>query len=219
MSKRIRLFLLNTVLFPRMELPLHVFEERYKQLVAECLADDQPFGVLLIREGAEVGDRDAETYEVGCTTRIENAAPTEGGRLMILTRGERRFRILETDEAEPYRSATVEYPVDELSEVPEALFERASEGYRQIAKLRAMTEGVFQRDPPVSTAPGVLADRIGAAAAGMVPPSDLQRLLECFDVRERLEAAVDLLDAIVEGHHEQARMAIARRYGGVERLN
>ncbi len=219
MSERLRLFLLNTVLFPRMELPLHVFEERYKRLVSECLADDAPFGVLLIEAGNEVGDPHAQAYRVGCTTRIENAAPIEGGRLMILTRGERRFRIVEMHDDQPYRSATVEYPVDEVGEVPETLVERAAEGYRQIARLRAMTEGEFKRSVNVPPAPGVLADRIAAAAAGMVDTTDLQHVLEAFDVRQRLEAAVDLLDAIVEGHHEQAQTAITERYGGIERLN
>ena len=219
MTTRLPLFLLNTVLFPRMELPLHVFEERYKRLVGDCLTANAPFGVLLITSGGEVGDRDAQSYDVGCTTRIENAAPVEGGRLMILTRGVQRFRILETDDSQPYRSATVEYPVDELSEVPASLVERASEGYRQITRLRAMAEGVFQRSVNVPTEPGVLADRIASAAAGMVEATDLQRVLEAFDVRQRLETAVDLLDPIVEGHHEQARVAIAQRYGGIERLN
>ncbi len=215
----LRLFLLNTVLFPRMELPLHVFEERYKQLVAECLAENEPFGVVLIREGNEVGDPLAEAHRVGCTTRIENAAPVEGGRLMIATRGEQRFRILEVSDDHPYRSATIEYPVDELSEVSDSLIERAAEGYRQIAKLRAMTEGVFERSVAVPPTPGALADRIASAAAGMVDSTELQQILDAFDVHARLEAATDLLDRIVEGHHEQARLAIAQRYGGIERLN
>lgn len=221
MSERLRLFLLNTVLFPRMELPLHVFEERYKRLVSECLADNAPFGVLLIEAGNEVGDPLAQAYRVGCTTRIENAAPIEGGRLMILTRGERRFRIVDIHDDEPYRSATVEYPVDEVSDIPESLLERAAEGYRQIARLRAMAEGEFKRSLNVPSAPGVLADRIAsaAAAAGMVENTDLQHVLEAFDLRQRLEAAADLLDPIVEGHHEQAQTAITERYGGIERLN
>lgn len=219
MNERLRLFLLNTVLFPRMELPLHVFEERYKRLVADCLTANSPFGVILIEAGNEVGDPNAQAYRVGCTTRIENAAPVEGGRLMILTRGEQRFRVLELHDDQPYRSATVEYPVDELREIPDSLLERASEGYRQIARLRAITEGVFQRSFNVPPSPGLLADRIAAAAAGMVEATDLQHVLEAFDVRTRLETAVDLLDAIVEGHHAQAKTAIAERYGGTERLN
>jgi len=219
MTEQLRLFLLNTVLFPRMELPLHVFEERYKRLAAECLAAEEPFGVLLIEQGNEVGDANAQAYRIGCTTRIENAAPVEGGRLMILTRGERRFRVLEFQDDQPYRTATVEYPVDELTEVPPTLRERAAEGYRQIARLRAMTEGGFARSVTIPSSAGVLADRIATAAAGMVEATDLQAILEAFDVHRRLEAAADLLDRVIAGHHQQAKTAIAERYGGMERLN
>ncbi len=215
----LRLFLLNTVLFPQMKLPLHVFEERYKQLVADCLAADEAFGVLLIREGPEVGNQFTEPYLIGCTTQIESAEPIGNGRLMINTRGERRFRIVELHDDAPYRSATVEYPVDEISEVPESLLERATEGYRQISKLRAITGGLFQRAPAIPKAPGMLADLIACAAGGLVDTIQLQKVLESFDNRERLEAAVDLLDSIVEAHHEHARMAIHKRYGGIERLN
>lgn len=215
----LRLFLLNTVLFPQMKLPLHVFEERYKQLVADCLAADEVFGVVLIRQGTEIGNQFTESHMVGCTTRIENAEPIGNGRLMIDTRGERRFRIIELHNDAPYQSATVEYPVDEISEVPESLLDRAAEGYRQISKLRAITDGLFQRAPAIPKTPGMLADQIASAAAGMVDTTHLQKVLESFHNRERLEAAVDLLDSIVEAHHETARIAIHKRYGGIERLN
>lgn len=202
-----------------MELPLHVFEERYKQLVSESLADNEPFGVLLIQDGNEVGDPTAQAYRVGCTARIENAAPIEGGRLMIATRGERRFRVQELHDDRPYQSATVEFPVDEVGDIPDSLLDRATTGLQQISKLRAMVEGTFQRpasDPPH---PGRLADRIAIAAAGQVEATELQPVLEAFELRQRLEIAVDLLDRVVEAHHEQAREAIAQRYGGRERLN
>ena len=114
---------------------------------------------------------------------------------MINTRGERRFRIVELHDDAPYRSATVEYPVDEISEVPESLLERATEGYRQISKLRAITGGLFQRAPAIPKAPGMLADLIACAAGGLVDTIQLQKVLESFDNRERLEAAVDLLDS------------------------
>ena len=63
------LFPLNTVLFPGMVLPLHIFEERYKLMINHCLEEERPFGVLLIREGKEVGSG-AVPYQVGTTTMI-----------------------------------------------------------------------------------------------------------------------------------------------------
>ena len=67
---RLRLFPLNTVLFPGAVLNLHVFEPRYKQLVSECLEEGAPFGVSLIREGDEAGDPAVSPYEVGTTAEI-----------------------------------------------------------------------------------------------------------------------------------------------------
>jgi len=215
----LRLFLLHTVLLPGMDLPLNVFEARYRRLVSECLESNEPFGVALIREGFEVGDDSAEAYPVGCTARIVTATPSGGGRLMLATRGEQRFRILEMHRDHSYPSATVEYPVDELSEVPEPLLERAQEGYRQLAHLRTIAEGSFQREirPPAN--PGILADKIATAANGIVEPRRLQPVLEAFDVRRRLETAVELLSPIVEAAHQQAQIAVQRRFGGPERLN
>lgn len=215
----LRLFLLHTVLLPGMELPLNVFESRYRRLVSECLEANEPFGVALIREGYEVGDDSAEGHPVGCTARIMNATPSGGGRLMILTRGEQRFRIVEMHRDRPYPSATVEYPVDEPSEVPESLVERAQEGYRQLSRLRTMAEGSFQREvrPPANAS--TLADRIAASANGIVEPVELQPVLEAFDVHRRLETAVELLTPIVEAAHQRAQLAVARRFGGPERLN
>ncbi|MBF6600779.1 MAG: LON peptidase substrate-binding domain-containing protein [Dehalococcoidia bacterium] len=65
----LRLFPLQTVLFPGMRLPLHIFEERYKIMVRECIDEDAPFGVVLIRSGAEVGGG-AIPHDVGTTARI-----------------------------------------------------------------------------------------------------------------------------------------------------
>lgn len=215
----LRLFLLHTVLLPGMELPLNVFESRYRRLVSECLEAGEPFGVALIREGFEVGDDHAEAYSVGCTARIVNATPSGGGRLMISTRGEQRFRIVERLHDEPYPSATVEYPVDELSDVPESLVERAQQGYLQLRRLRSMAEGGFQREIHPPSNPGTLADRIATAANGVVQPARLQPVLEAFDVHRRLETAVELLTPIVEAAHERAQIEVTRRFGGPERLN
>jgi uncharacterized protein len=217
--RTLRLFLLNTVLLPGMDLPLNVFEARYRRLISECLESNEPFGVALIRDGYEVGDDSADAYPVGCTARIENATPTGGGRLMIASRGEQRFRILEMLRDQPYPSATVDFPVDQVSEVPESLMDRASEGYRQLCRLRTIAEGGFQREIHPPSNPGTLADRIATGANGIVDPVRLQPVLDSFDVRRRLETAIELLTPIVEAAHEQAQIAVQRRFGGPERLN
>lgn len=90
----IPLFPLHTVLFPGMPLTLHIFEERYKQMIQLCLRQQSPFGVVLIRRGQEVGGG-AEPHAVGCTARVTHLQPLEDGRLNLLAVGQERMRIVE----------------------------------------------------------------------------------------------------------------------------
>jgi len=75
-----------------MELPLHIFEERYKDMIGECLEQDVPFGVVLIKEGLEVG-APADPERIGTSTRILRSEILDQGRMNIVTKGERRFEI------------------------------------------------------------------------------------------------------------------------------
>jgi uncharacterized protein len=92
-SDDIPLFPLSTVLFPGGPLPLRIFETRYVDMVRSCLRGGSPFGVLLIKEGAEVGGT-AATFEVGTLARIVDFNPMPDGLLGIICRGETRFRLL-----------------------------------------------------------------------------------------------------------------------------
>ena len=89
------LFPLSLVLFPGMSLPLRIFEERYKLMISECLEKDLPFGVVLIREGVEVGGL-AEPHEVGTTARIIKSERQESGQYSLQTIGEKRFGTIES---------------------------------------------------------------------------------------------------------------------------
>lgn len=90
----IPLFPLGTVLFPGGALPLKIFERRYVEMTKRCLKDDTPFGVCLIREGAEVGTP-AIPMTVGCTARIVDWELPHPNLFHLMTVGERRFRVLE----------------------------------------------------------------------------------------------------------------------------
>ncbi|GAB4538606.1 MAG: LON peptidase substrate-binding domain-containing protein [Anaerolineae bacterium] len=110
------LFPLNAVLFPSMVLPLHIFEDRYKLMVNNCLAQDRPFGVVLIYAGSEVGGP-AIPHPVGTVARIARWEWLPDGRMNILTVGERRFRIVDFAKPElPYLEGLVEYWDDEPDE-------------------------------------------------------------------------------------------------------
>jgi Lon protease-like protein len=100
---RLPLFPLRSVLCPGVALPLHVFEERYRLMVDRCLAQGEPFGVVLIHEGHEVGPLDGRIADVGTTAVIRQAGRYPDGRLDILTVGQQRFRLESVDSvSEPY---------------------------------------------------------------------------------------------------------------------
>jgi uncharacterized protein len=106
------LFPLNTVLFPGMPLPLHVFEERYKEMINWCVARKRPFGVALIRSGVAEGGPPAELYPIGCTAHIAQVQPLPQGRMFIMAVGHERFRILSLNHDRPYLVGEVEqYPL------------------------------------------------------------------------------------------------------------
>lgn len=90
--ERLPLFLLNTVLFPEQRLPLRVFETRYMDMVTDSFKTEQPFGIVQIRSGSEVGEV-AEPEDVGTLAYIEGWEMTEPGLLHILARGGQRFAI------------------------------------------------------------------------------------------------------------------------------
>ena len=102
------LFPLNTVLFPTAPLTLHIFEERYKDMVSRCIAEDIPFGVVLIREGQEVG-APALPFEVGTTAQIVSVEKLLQGRMNLIAVGRKRFRLLDTSHQRPYLVGRVEF--------------------------------------------------------------------------------------------------------------
>ena len=92
---RIPLFPLNTVLFPGGPLPLRIFETRYIDMISERMRSDAPFGVLLIKNGHEVGL--SSTYEVGTLARITDWYQGSDGLLGVTAIGEQRFRLLSAE--------------------------------------------------------------------------------------------------------------------------
>jgi Lon protease-like protein len=112
----IPLFPLGTVLFPGGPLPLRIFEARYIDLVRRCLRENTGFGVVLLREGEEVGDGPTETCDVGTYARIVDFSGQPDGLLGIEARGERRFRILARRRArDGLNLADVEWLADDPS--------------------------------------------------------------------------------------------------------
>jgi uncharacterized protein len=111
------LFPLNTVLCPGIALPLHIFEERYRALVRHCIDTTSPFGVVLIREGREVGTGAISFTGIGTVAEIRDAGRYEDGRYDLLIVGTRRFEIQKVLGARrPYLVADVELLDEEVGD-------------------------------------------------------------------------------------------------------
>lgn len=106
MIQKLPLFPLNTVLFPGAPLTLHVFEERYRLMIGRCLEQNTPFGVVLIREGEEVG-QPAVPHGVGTIAQITKHVRLEDGRYYIAAVGQRRFRVQYALQRMPYLISSV----------------------------------------------------------------------------------------------------------------
>ena len=123
------LFPLNVVLFPRTPLPLHIFEERYKEMIGESIESGTEFGVVLAGEKGIVN--------TGCTAVIEKVLKTyDDGRMDVLASGRRRFEILLLNDDKSYLRGAVEYFDDEAFDpIPPGVKERVIEGYNDLCQI------------------------------------------------------------------------------------
>ncbi len=110
---RIGLFPLKAILYPSVLMPLHVFEQRYRELVGRCISDDAGFGIARITSGGEAGGY-AETEQVGTIARIREHRLMPDGRYVLLLRGGPRFRIVERLDDSVFPAANVELVDDDL---------------------------------------------------------------------------------------------------------
>ncbi len=198
--KELPLFPLNTVLLPEMPLPLHIFEERYKLMIGRCIEEKSSFGILLINEGEEVGGG-ADPFDVGTTAHIIQVERLEEGRMNILVRGERRFRLVERLGESPYLVGRVEYLPEEEGIVTAEVLERAQGLFAEYARGMAGLRGGWVRQPKM---PQELHHLSYAIAGYLELPSRVrQRLLELPTASERLSQEVPLLERGVEWVKEE----------------
>lgn len=202
MSDALPLFPLNTVLFPGVVMPLHIFEERYCALVRDLLelppAADRQFGVVAIRVGYEVGARGVHTLQrTGCAALITDVTTNADGSYELLVVGRRRFHVESLDSTREYLQAAVEWLVDsngsasgeELDQV--ALTARdVFEQYRDIVE---QLRGDDVLDGATPTDPVDLSYTL--AAALVLNLAERQQLLEAADVTTRLRLGTTLMRA------------------------
>jgi hypothetical protein len=192
MSETLPLFPLGTVLYPGLLLPLHIFEDRYRQLVRDLRAGPEPrrFGVVAIREGRETGVNGVSAlYEIGCTATLRRITEHEDGRFDLITVGTQRFRLgSELDHSQPYLQGEVDLIDEETGDEAEAHLaaQAVQRGFR--AYLDALAaRGVTQISvPELPDEPVVLSYLV--AASVIADLTDKQALLAEPDALSRLTA-------------------------------
>lgn len=186
----IPLFPLNVVLMPGTPLPLHIFEERYKQMVDECLESGEDFGMVL--------SDDSGTREVGCTASISEVVERyDDGRIVILVEGSRRFKlnnILSGGPAgKPYYVGEIEYlPEEEASEDLQALVEE------NLALLERVVEAATEGSVDIEVEPPYKNLSFGITGRIEFELDTRQEILEIPTEKERLERLRELLSEAAE---------------------
>jgi Lon protease-like protein len=192
----IPLFPLDVVLFPGTPLPLHIFENRYKEMIGECLAEQRAFGVVrVIGEGLA---------EVGCTAEIVSVVKEyPDGRLDLVTEGRKRFELLRINQERSYLQGEILVIEDEPGNPPREEASRAMQLHSELLAIAGAKQDLSDADP----------SSLSFALAGSLP-LDLdfkQRLLSLRSETARLSLLIAYLESIVPSIH---RAAHAREKAG-----
>jgi len=185
MTRRLPIFALpGVVLMPGTLLPLHIFEPRYRAMVADALAGDRTIGMALMKPGWEVGGRDPEVFAMGGAGEIVESEKLDDGRFNIILQGRFRYRIVREAGVDPYRQARVET----VASIP---FSDAGEEAKAARTLRRLFETVrADLDLPPLPDEGLAAERLGSELALRLryEPAEMQALLETDALPARCEA-------------------------------
>ena len=187
--KTVPLFPLGVVILPDMDLPLHIFEDRYKLMITECLAQKQPFGIILF-DGQHM-------LTVGCTALVTEVTKYySDGRMDILTRGQKRFIVQKVIDEMPYLQAHVTFFDDGDKPNPDEL-------QSDIANIRDLLNELYEMDRStqrldVTKQANLLALSFEIAALDGFTPAERQRFLEMTSTAERIEKGARALSKLVQ---------------------
>ena len=192
MSSLLPIFPLELVLLPGVPLPLHIFEPRYKEMIAECLEQKKPFGVVRASSDG--------VADIGCTAEIMSVTKKyDDGRMDILTRGVERFEVIEVNEDRSFLQAEISVVQDE-----DEPGKPAGEMATQAVRLHAEIAKLAGAEP---SGPDERAGKLSFLLAGSLP-LDLdfkQSLLSTLSEAKRLEAVIGYLEAILPGLRRAAK--------------
>lgn len=187
---KIPLFPLNVVLLPKMPLPLHIFEDRYKLMIGRCLEEERPFGILY--------QSSSGIRPVGCEAKIQRVLSRyDDGRLDILTLGSNRFTVSEFLEEQSYLEGLVA-PLRDNGSDPGDSRPLAQEAVSLLVDLAEMTGHSIETDFMSRLGPEEISFLV--ASSGIFTLAEKQAFLELTSTRERLSGTI-----------ERLKEAIARR--------
>jgi Lon protease-like protein len=209
------LFPLKSVLFPGAQMPLVIFEERYRQMTRELLASGGTFGIVLIRSGNEVGPG-AIPFEVGTVARIEECEEVEDGRFRMQARGIQRFRLVTMLPPRPYPYGEVELIDDSAVEQDQRLA-RAVETVRAVFpvyfRMALMLTDQWSRGITLPSSPHRLVDFL---APWLQTEEEVkQRLLEIIPAADRVAYLAEVLDDLVTRTGRDVTEYKRRKYAGL----
>jgi Lon protease-like protein len=197
LRERFPLFPLGIVLLPNELLPLHIFEERYKLMIGECLERETEFGIVWLSDDG--------LKEVGCAARVTRLLERfEDGRMNVLVQGSAPFRMLRRIEDLPYPAGDVELLEEQDERRDEDALETARERYAELV------ERATDSRPDESELGGL--DAYGMAATVEFGLEDKQELLELRSESGRLERLSELFTATM-ARLEHAERAAERARG------
>jgi uncharacterized protein len=177
-----------TMLFPGVSRPLHIFEARYRAMVADALKGDRIIGMTTLKPGYEANYQGRPPiYDIGCAGVITDVEELPGGRFNIVLRGIAKFRVTSEDESRPYRLARVEVMPEVLDDAEKALLRK----HRQRLEV-LITEGSNSKVPP-DTSDEVLVNMV----AQYIPLglAERQALLELKSPLLRVRALIELIES------------------------
>lgn len=193
MTFRLDLFPLNAVLVPGGSLRLHIFEDRYKEMIGSCIERGAAFGVVLDRAGNEVGD-DLDPAMIGTSAEIREVTQLSQGRLYIVTQGVRRFHVDRFVQTKPFWVGQVSYleeqvgPVETAQRLRATALERFRDYLQALLQLSGRELEVVQLPEDPAASSFLIAD------AMQIDKGVKQSLLESPSAAERLIAELKLLD-------------------------
>jgi Lon protease-like protein len=170
------LFPLNLVALPSEYVPLHIFEERYKTMIGECLERETEFGIVWLAKD--------ELKPVGCACEIERVLEQmEDGRMNVLTRGTRPFRLIERQEHLPYPAGTIEFLADREEERDASAAAGAREAYSKLV----------------------------VEATDNEPDSEKLHAMSAYDMAATVDFGLDAKQGLLELRSENARLRLVTR--------